>query len=62
MAAETYLIYIAEQGEEARELGLTEADCPYLDGENRDAWLAGLNGKPVKKGGKIVADAKVADA
>ena len=31
-----------QQGEQAKDLGMTEADCPYLLGDNRAAWLSGL--------------------
>lgn len=34
---------VVEQGLTAYDLGMTEANCPYGVGDNRDAWLAGLN-------------------
>lgn len=36
---------IADQGHAAKELGLTEAECPYGEGANRDAWLKGFGTK-----------------
>ena len=35
---------VVEQGQQAQELGLTEAACPYSEGANRDAWLRGFGG------------------
>lgn len=36
---------IRAQGAEAKKQELTEFDCPYGPGENRDAWMAGFGGK-----------------
>lgn len=33
------------QGREAKKLELTEFDCPYGPGENRDAWMSGFGAK-----------------
>lgn len=30
---------IRDQGTQASELGLSRDDCPYADGDNREAWL-----------------------
>jgi len=40
---------IAEQGEAAYDLGLTRADCPYGEGDNRDAWIDAFNAKAAKR-------------
>lgn len=37
--ADKKLAPIADQGRQASELGLSHADCPYADGDNRDAWI-----------------------
>lgn len=34
---------VEDQGAQAKELGLTAADCPYVaQGDNRAKWFAGL--------------------
>ncbi|MFX7476302.1 hypothetical protein ABTJ13_19385, partial [Acinetobacter baumannii] len=36
------------QGAEAKKLGLSEYDCPYGPGENRDDWMGGFGAKGEK--------------
>ena len=39
-----------DQGFAAVAAGLSEADCPYAEGDNRDQWLAGFAaGEPAKE-------------
>lgn len=33
---------VVQQGMAAKELGMTEANCPYAEGEYREAWISGL--------------------
>lgn len=41
--ADKKLAPIADQGRQASELGLSHADCPYAEGDNRDAWIEGFD-------------------
>lgn len=38
--ADNKLAPIADQGRQASELGLSHADCPYAEGDTRDAEAA----------------------
>lgn len=43
MATDTTVDPVVDQGAQAKELGLTAADCPYVaQGDNRAKWFAGL--------------------
>ena len=43
MKEETTVDPAVDQGQQAKELGLTAADCPYVaQGDNRAKWFEGL--------------------
>ena len=43
MEEETTVDPVEDQGRQAKELGLTAADCPYsAQGDNRAKWFVGL--------------------
>lgn len=43
MSEETTVDPVVDQGQQAKELGLTADACPYIaQGDNRAKWFAGL--------------------